>query len=107
MLTVEDEDLSEVQQVACVRRIGWGEKLNTCRYGEMPGSSAYETSLYQGTWEVDVREARTGRTIATRTLDGETDSTCPSVAFVRNGEAPKDEHTRPSASDVRAALHTN
>ena len=108
VLTVDDENLSEVQQVACLRRIGWGVQLNTCHYGDMPGvPAAYETSLYQGMWEVDVREARTGRTISTRQLAGETDGTCPSVAFIRNGDAPPDDHTYPSASDVLAALRTN
>ncbi|MEU3645092.1 hypothetical protein AB0E59_17045 [Lentzea sp. NPDC034063] len=97
-------DLSTVQQVACLTRIGSNGLLTPCPYGYVPEAVAVTTTLYQGRWELEVREARTGQTIAIRGVDGSTDATCPSRTDVGAGVTGAIDYTEPSAADVQAAL---
>lgn len=92
--------LAAVQQVACMRRIGSRDKLNSCSYGLLD-QVYYTVNLYQGIWEMDVREARTGRTLAVVHVDGDTGTTCPSIS---DAKSQSDKFTTPSAAAVRAAL---
>lgn len=105
VLPVEkDEDLPTVQQVACLSLLGSGGRLGTCDYSQGPGmGTSATTTRYQGRWELSVREARTGRRIAVRPLQGSIDATCPSHSYVVNGETSSEYYTEPSAADVQAA----
>ncbi|GLY50063.1 hypothetical protein [Lentzea sp. NBRC 102530] len=97
-------DLPDVQLVGCLTRLGSGEELNTCHWTEVRGMPATSSSrLYRGRWRLDVREARTGRTVAVHELDGEDDPACPDSNRI-GGDGPSDDHTYPAVADVHALL---
>ncbi|KJK43831.1 hypothetical protein UK23_31535 [Lentzea aerocolonigenes] len=95
-------DPAQVQLVACLRRTGSGAELNTCNYGNASRVVSARTTLHQGSWELTVYEARTGRRIVVRELAGTTDSTCPGSTILRGGEAA--DYTEPAHADIRAAI---
>ncbi|MFJ5991536.1 hypothetical protein [Lentzea sp. NPDC092896] len=99
------EDLPAVQQVACLSLLGSGGRLGTCSYGIGPGTGVSSTTThYRGRWELSVRETRTGRRIAVRSLEGTTDGACSSEKWVVKGQTSSEYYTPPSAADVQAAL---
>jgi hypothetical protein len=67
-----------IQLVACGRKIGriGTYTLASCPYTPVDGGRGYLVNIYQGRFEYDVREARTGRRVGTVAVDGESEADC-------------------------------
>ncbi|WP_394620219.1 hypothetical protein JNUCC0626_14280 [Lentzea sp. JNUCC 0626] len=96
----------EVQQVACLRMITGGAMRRTCEYGDRFGVFTRPVTLYQGVWQLEVYEARTGRRLAVRDLTGDSTSGCPSSALVPFGGSPAAIYAEPSLAAVLDAVKT-
>jgi hypothetical protein len=86
-----------MQLVACGRQIGRAspDALASCPYTPVLGGSGYLVKVYQGRYEYDVREARTGRPVATMTVDGDTAGECGSSWFATENSPRTMEVDRP------------
>ncbi|MBK1787196.1 hypothetical protein [Prauserella cavernicola] len=102
-LDTESADLSVVQLVACATAIGVvsSTPLGECSYGTVTDR------LYQGSYRLDVFEARTGRKVVSSQLAGSTTEGCPSLRTVPRGTSPpesRDIVTEVDTEDFRRAL---
>ncbi|GAB3433875.1 hypothetical protein [Actinophytocola sediminis] len=68
-----------VQLVGCVRQIGKAtpDSLVSCPY-----EGGYTMTVYQGRYQVEIYEARTGRPVSSFTIDGSTDTDCAAMIYV-------------------------
>jgi hypothetical protein len=93
---VKDKDPAAVQQVACLSLFSSGRPVENCRYNL--------TKRYEGWWLLELREARTGRTLAVHNLQGSKDYPCPSTTFVDDGNNPPAHYNNPSVAGIQAVL---
>jgi hypothetical protein len=72
-----------VQLVGCVSQIGTvsPDPLVDCPY-----EGGHTVTIYQGRYQVEIREARTARLVSTFPMEGSTDVDCQEYIYVRRGE---------------------
>ena len=95
---------SVMQLVACGRQIGRAkpDELITCRYASL---SQHVEEVYQGRYEYEVREIRTGRRIGAVTVDGDPAPKCAPEKY-RSPNDPKFTETdrEPTRAQLDAAF---
>lgn len=92
---VSDSEPDTVQLVGCSHPVGRASQkpLQICPYGD----GSYTTSTYQGLWQVDVYQAKTGTKVASRRVPGNlhTDTCSPVIPL----PSAKDTETDTSPDD--------
>jgi len=89
-------DVKSVQLVACLDDVQSGPRITSCTFSD--GS----VPLYQGRYKGGLFEARTGKKVATISVDGVSTPTCPRFAVTR-GDDPR-LHSVPDLAGLRAAI---
>jgi hypothetical protein len=94
------------QLLACAVRVSVSQgSVATCRYQQgqgplgQPGGPALNFGMYRATYQITLRELRTGRTVAAAQLTGD-DVTCPSTV----GHDTTEVYSWPSASQWEHAF---
>ncbi|MGW6423233.1 hypothetical protein ACWF82_11215 [Nocardia sp. NPDC055053] len=87
---------ADVQLIACLDEPDDGKFLTDC---EFTGSSL---PLYQGRYDVTIREAKTGRKVGTAQMSGKSTPDCPFSALTK-GDNPK-IHTEPDLAEYQRVL---
>ncbi|GAD83750.1 hypothetical protein FEK33_05165 [Nocardia asteroides NBRC 15531] len=87
---------ADVQLIACLDEPDDGPFLTDCKF------TSSSLPLYQGRYEVTIREARTGREVATVRMSGKSTPDCP-YSVLTKGEDPK-IHTEPDLAEYQRVL---
>ncbi|MFD5175026.1 hypothetical protein ACFWM1_04390 [Nocardia sp. NPDC058379] len=87
---------ADVQLIACLDEAEDGKFLTDCKF------TSSTLPLYQGRYDVTIREARTGREVGTVELAGKSTPDCPFSALTK-GDNPK-IHTEPDLAEYQRAL---
>jgi hypothetical protein len=96
-----------IQLVACGRKIGriGTYALASCPYTSTDGGGGYLVNYYQGRFEYDVREARTGRRVGSVTVDGESETNCESrQIFGANSPRTEEIDLPPTSAQLDTAF---
>ncbi|MER6434514.1 hypothetical protein ABT272_44065 [Streptomyces sp900105245] len=83
--------VEKVQLVACAQRIKGTSTAKTCTAKQFVGNAtkAVNARLYDATYKVKIREARTGKIIAERTMHAASTDCAKRVLTERDGSPPK------------------
>ncbi|MFE3544020.1 hypothetical protein ACFXK0_13745 [Nocardia sp. NPDC059177] len=91
-----DLEPADVQLIACLEEPDDGDFLTDCQF------TSSSLPLYQGRYEVTLREAATGRAVVTTEILGKASPDCPSSVLTK-GDNPK-IHTEPDLAEYQRVL---